>query len=268
MKRFAVKVFSSDIRYANICLIQLLDTPVPDRELQQIAVTTGLSETAFILREGDSFELRIFSPRQEMASCVHATLAALLVFERHVKPYAEHELTFQGRAVGGRVVGQRVHLYLPLLDPSTIETNLVSYALRWVPKCTRQWCVPTASGRKRLMLEVDSVPEVVKINAEGVALEDSRYPELESYFVYAAMAGNRPAYYGRMFAPKLGITEDPVNGNSCIALASKCLAENPGLLEISFYQNRRARLSITPLSQGVALEADCFVCEADSQWRL
>jgi predicted PhzF superfamily epimerase YddE/YHI9 len=56
----------------------LLPQPLPDADLQAIAASLKQSETAFLLRQGDQWLLRWFTPSCEVRLCGHATLAALL----------------------------------------------------------------------------------------------------------------------------------------------------------------------------------------------
>ena len=48
--------------------------------LQAIAAENNLSETAFLVRNGDGFDLRWFTPKTEVALCGHATLECLRSF--------------------------------------------------------------------------------------------------------------------------------------------------------------------------------------------
>jgi PhzF family phenazine biosynthesis protein len=58
---------------AGVCL---LDKPMPDDWMQCVAMEMNLSETAFLLPEGEGHRLRWFTPAVEVALCGHATLAS------------------------------------------------------------------------------------------------------------------------------------------------------------------------------------------------
>ncbi len=60
-------------------VVVLLEHPLPDDELQQIAFELGVSETAFVRRVGDQWSLRWFTPTVEVDLCGHATLATVHV---------------------------------------------------------------------------------------------------------------------------------------------------------------------------------------------
>src|SRR5689334_3520748 len=61
----------------NPAAVCVLDRWPSDELLQHIAREMNLSETAFLVRCGESeFELRWFTPKVEVALCGHATLAS------------------------------------------------------------------------------------------------------------------------------------------------------------------------------------------------
>jgi PhzF family phenazine biosynthesis protein len=47
-----------------------------DKEMLKIAKDVNYSETAFLVKKGDSFRIRYFSPETEIAFCGHATIAS------------------------------------------------------------------------------------------------------------------------------------------------------------------------------------------------
>ena len=60
----------------------LANGPLPRETLQAIASEFNLSETAFVRAVNDGFELRWFTPRDEVALCGHATLATAYALQR------------------------------------------------------------------------------------------------------------------------------------------------------------------------------------------
>src|SRR4029077_4896861 len=56
--------------------------------MQNVACEMNLSETAFLVRNGNAFDLRWFTPVAEVALCGHATLASAhaLWEDGHLKP--------------------------------------------------------------------------------------------------------------------------------------------------------------------------------------
>src|SRR5919205_541181 len=58
---------------AGVCV---LPEPWDARWMQNVAREMNLSETAFLLRQADGFNLRWFTPAVEVELCGHATLAS------------------------------------------------------------------------------------------------------------------------------------------------------------------------------------------------
>jgi PhzF family phenazine biosynthesis protein len=58
---------------AGVCLLQ---KAMPDEWMQCVAMEMNLSETAFLLPEGEGYRLRWFTPAVEVDLCGHATLAS------------------------------------------------------------------------------------------------------------------------------------------------------------------------------------------------
>lgn len=63
---------------AAVCILTDPSTTYPygDRWMQALATNLNLSETAFVVREDEGFNLRWFTPTMEVDLCGHATLAA------------------------------------------------------------------------------------------------------------------------------------------------------------------------------------------------
>src|SRR4051812_20184644 len=57
-----------------------------DAVMQSIAAENNLSETAFVVREGNDYRLRWFTPVCEVPLCGHATLASAAVVMERLEP--------------------------------------------------------------------------------------------------------------------------------------------------------------------------------------
>jgi len=68
--------FSDDPAGGNPAGVVLDASGLSDEEMQRIAADVGFSETAFLTRSGDAFDVRYFSPEAEVAFCGHATIAS------------------------------------------------------------------------------------------------------------------------------------------------------------------------------------------------
>lgn len=71
---FAQRTFEGNP--AAVCPLQAW---LPDEMLQRIALENNLSETAYIVKEGNNYAIRWFTPVLEVDLCGHATLASAYV---------------------------------------------------------------------------------------------------------------------------------------------------------------------------------------------
>jgi len=80
---YQVDAFSQGPFTGNPAAVCLLDDWPDDAVLQHIARENNLSESAFVVTQGQDFALRWFTPSVEFYRCGHATLAAASVLLRH-----------------------------------------------------------------------------------------------------------------------------------------------------------------------------------------
>ena len=73
-----IEAFANGPCSGNGAAVVLLPQPLPAADLQAIAASLKQSETAFLLRHGDQWLLRWFTPSCEVQLCGHATLASLI----------------------------------------------------------------------------------------------------------------------------------------------------------------------------------------------
>src|ERR1044071_4657437 len=72
---FQINAFTANSFGGNPAGVCMLPAWLPDDTLKAIAAENDLSETAFLVRREDFFELRWFTPAVEVDLCGHATLA-------------------------------------------------------------------------------------------------------------------------------------------------------------------------------------------------
>src|SRR5919109_4650358 len=72
---FIVDAFTDKPFSGNPAAVCLLPSWKADNWLQAVAAEMNLSETAFLVQQADSFDLRWFTPKLEVDLCGHATLA-------------------------------------------------------------------------------------------------------------------------------------------------------------------------------------------------
>ena len=80
---YHLDAFTTRAFAGNPAAVMLMERFPDDALLQRIAAENNLSETAFLVREGNDYRLRWFTPVTEVPLCGHATRAgAAVVMER------------------------------------------------------------------------------------------------------------------------------------------------------------------------------------------
>ncbi|MGA2244442.1 MAG: PhzF family phenazine biosynthesis protein [Verrucomicrobiota bacterium] len=176
---------------------------LPDGVLQAIAAENNLSETAFFVRTGDTYELRWFAPVLEVDLCGHATLASAWVLFSELGCVAP-EVRFQTRS-GWLAAARRAGL-IELDFPSRPPAPCAAPAalLRGLGQPPREVL------RSRDFLAVyDSAAEVA-----ALAPDMSVLAQLDCLGVIATARGDDCDFLSRFFAPRAGVPEDPATGSS------------------------------------------------------
>jgi PhzF family phenazine biosynthesis protein len=205
---FQVDAFTHSPFTGNPAGVCLLSAPVSEAWLQLVAREMNLSETAFLLRQGEDFQLRWFTPTTEVDLCGHATLASAHVLWQEGYWPQEHPLTFQtrsGRLRAGRV-GDWIELDFPAYSPLL---QLEASDLAAILGCSVCSVWSTAIGY--LLVEVESAETVQRLKPDQVGLAQLSW---QGIIVTAPTTDGNTDFISRFFAPRLGIPEDPVTGSA------------------------------------------------------
>lgn len=171
----------------------------------------NLSETAFLLREGDGYRLRWFTPQAEVDLCGHATLAsAHVLWEEGLAP-GDAALRFLTRS--GLLTARRVDGWIEMDFPAEPATSVEPPA-----ELLRALGVkPRYVGKNRFdyLVEVESADAVRALRPDLALLRT-----VPARGVNVTSAGNRQGrdFVSRFFAPQLGVDEDPVTGSAYCCL--------------------------------------------------
>jgi len=179
-----------------------------DRLLQEIAAENNLSETAFLVPDGDGFRLRWFTPVAEVDLCGHATLAsACVVFER-LRPGSDR-VAFSSQSGPLFVArdGEKLVLDFPSKPPTPCAPpSGLDAALGAAPaEVHRGICLMAVYGSEGDVRDLR--PDFALLAA------------CEPFGVIATAVGRECDFVSRFFAPAIGIPEDPVTGAAHCTLA-------------------------------------------------
>lgn len=200
---YQVDAFTDRIFSGNPAAVCLLAGWLDDALMQAIAAENALSETAFMVREGDGYGLRWFTPQIEVDLCGHATLAAAHVLFEHFGLRAD-SVRFHSRS-GELIVRRRGDLLVmdfPARPPEPIGVpGELAEALG---------AAPASAGKSRDLFAVfDTEEEVLALRPDM-----DRVARLDCLGVIATAPGRDCDFVSRFFAPSAGIPEDPVTGSA------------------------------------------------------
>ncbi len=124
MHLYCVDSFTAKPFAGNPAGVCLLAEPAEEAWMQHVAAELNLSETAFLYRAGDAYNLRWFTPAAEVDLCGHATLASAHILWESGELAAEREAVFMtksGRLSAARKAGDQIELDFPAMPPQEAE---------------------------------------------------------------------------------------------------------------------------------------------------
>ena len=205
---YQVDAFSSRLFGGNPAAIVPFESEwLPDATLQSIAIENNLAETAYIIhRGGDRYDLRWFTPGQEIDLCGHATLAsAFAIFERlHTEL---DRVVFGTRWAGDLTVTRdRASGLLSMDFPS-----------RPPEPCTVDSRLKQALGGKPLQVMAARdylVTYASEAEVRALAPDMRELKKMDRFGIIATAPGDSVDFVSRFFAPGAGVDEDPVTGSA------------------------------------------------------
>ena len=81
---YQVDAFADRLFSGNPAAVVFPKSELPSETMQAIASENNLSETAFVVPDGENYQIRWFTPTIEVDLCGHATLAAAHVLFDHM----------------------------------------------------------------------------------------------------------------------------------------------------------------------------------------
>ncbi len=205
---YQVDAFTDRVFAGNPAAVCALESWPEDRLLQAIAAENNLSETAFIVRREEGYDLRWFTPTTEVDLCGHATLASAYVVFRYLQPSLD-EVTFHTRSgpLTVRRRGEWLEMDFPARPPEPAEPapGLIE-ALQNTPQAvfkSRDYMVVYRNER-----------EVRNLKPDMAALA-----QVPMFAVIVTAPGEEADFVSRFFAPAVGVPEDPVTGSAHCTLA-------------------------------------------------
>ena len=210
---YQVDAFTDTAFAGNPAGVCLLGGELPDAWMQDVAAEMALSETAFLHPQPDGrFQLRWFTPTDEVRLCGHATLAAAHVLWEEGIVAADAPARFKTRSGPLSATQQNDRITLdfpsdpprPSKSPEMLTEGLGETPYEYVGRTGRDHFVrlPSAEAVRTLS---PALSALATLDSRGV-------------IVTAPSNTDNADFVSRFFAPGVGVPEDPVTGSAHCAL--------------------------------------------------
>ena len=201
---YQVDAFTKEVFKGNPAAICPLDEWLDAELMQKIALENNLSETAFFVKNGDTYEIRWFTPTFEIDLCGHATLASAFVIFEILK--AEESLVkFHSHKSGELTVekqGDRLILDFPARP--VLKTEVPEGLIEAIGKAPKELL-----KARDYFLVYENEKEITDISPNF-----SKLLEVGGHGFIVTAEGENSDFVSRFFAPEVGVFEDPVTGSA------------------------------------------------------
>lgn len=245
---YQIDSFTDKLFHGNPAAVCILEQWLNDELMQAIAIENNLSETAFVVADGDNFKIRWFTPSNEVSLCGHATLAAAFVL---------FEL---GKCSGNVLHFTSMHDNIEVVKKEGLYT-LDFPRMSYQPSSCHQQLVDLLD--QPILEAYDSeLDYLVVLESEEAVInlkpDLDKLSQLEKRGLIVTAPGLSSDIYSRCFYPKLKIAEDPVTGSAHCVLTpywSQRLSKNSLYAIQGLY--RKGDLLCELKDQRVAISGSC-----------
>jgi PhzF family phenazine biosynthesis protein len=202
---YQVDAFAENVFSGNPAAIIPLENWIDEALMQKIAMENNLSETAFIVKEDEVYQIRWFTPENEVDLCGHATLASAYVIKNFIEPHIA-EIEFSTQKVGELKASAKEGMYTldfpaRIPEPCSVPEDLLK-------SLGTSIAVEILKSRDYFVVLPDE--EAVKnIEPDFLLMQ-----QLDTFGVIVTAKGQSADVVSRCFYPGAGINEDPVTGSA------------------------------------------------------
>ncbi|OVE70255.1 hypothetical protein CCS79_04400 [Clostridium diolis] len=201
-----------------------------DYEMQKIARELNNSETAFIFSSNSNeydVQVRFFTPISEVPICGHATIAAHYV--RAIENELETSRIYHKTGAGilpvdiikenndyKIIMTQGKIEFGKIIDGINKEELLKALKIKESDLLDDYKIQIVSTGHSKVMICIKSIETLNTLQPDYSALSKlSEIIKCNGYYIFTADSKESDILiHGRMFAPSIGINEDPVTGNA------------------------------------------------------
>jgi PhzF family phenazine biosynthesis protein len=205
LKIFQADAFTDQLFKGNPAAIVPLDEWIPKPLMQQIALENNLAETAFFVKNGDTFDIKWFTPTVEIDLCGHATLAsAYILYE--LMGYSSDVISFNSNSGILKVSRKNDLLVLDFPVAELEETSLPDGMVLGLGSS-----VPSEiyKAKDDYLAVFDTQADIEKIKPDFGVLK-----KIAARGIIVSAPGEEVDFVSRFFGPASGIDEDPVTGSA------------------------------------------------------
>lgn len=213
IKIYQVDAFTDKPFLGNPAAVCILTERKEEKWMQDVAREMNLSETAFLLKIEDGYNLRWFTPSVEVDLCGHATLASAHILWEKGYLGASEQARFHTKS--GLLTATKKDEWIELDFPAepAVEATAPEELIKGLG------ITPVYVGKNRF----DYIVEVA--NEQSVRNMEPNFSLLKKLNARGVIVTSRPKtgnydFVSRFFAPASGIDEDPVTGSAhcCLGL--------------------------------------------------
>ena len=212
MTIYQVDAFTDKPFSGNPAAVCITDKLQDEDWMQSVAREMNLSETAFLYKQVEGYNLRWFTPAVEVELCGHATLAsAHVLWEIGLLKPGEQAIF---HTLSGTLTAHRNGKWIEMDFPAKVEEQTIaparliealSVAVKYVGK-----------NQFDYLVEVESEEIVRNIKADfGLLLS----VPARGVIVTSLADSGEYDFVSRFFAPNVGVSEDPVTGSAHCCLS-------------------------------------------------
>ena len=211
MKTYFVDSFTTEIFKGNPAAVCLPDSNLDNDTMQKIATEIGFSETAFIKQiTENTYSIRFFTPKIEIALCGHATLASSkIIFDAT----SFDKITFINRDSVEFVAeksGSKIKMQFPVYDTEDVEVPPQMLEALGIKEIINK---RYSAQNKIILIEIKSAKDLANLQPDFTALVNS-YSGINGVLVTAVSDSGEFDFHYRYFWPWAGTNEDPVTGGT------------------------------------------------------
>lgn len=274
-----VDAFTTQLFGGNPAGVVLDANSLTDQEMQNIAREMNLSETAFVLKSKTAdFKLRYFTPEKEIRFCGHATVGSLYALAKHhyFNMRAKHNYLFRVETkVGILNMNVRYDTEKDIaitfnapkinLQKTTITHADIAYGLGINKKYIDETKpIMIEKTNDYIFVSIKSLKDLGNITYDYESAK--KFSEKKSLMLFCLVCqetfDKKNNIHSRVFAPAMGLQEDPVTGstqgglvayllhNKMIPASTKTIRSEQG-----HFVNRPGELTVTFDKKEEGLEA-------------